>query len=56
MKNSPIHPYIKAAIKKENRMDTENMNGRTVKFMKVNGLKVLKMDQECGEDPREIPI
>lgn len=54
MKNSPIIPYIKALIKKENRMDTESTNGRTVKFIKVNGLTVSKTDQECGEDPKEI--
>ena len=40
MKYSPIYLYIKAPIKKENRMDTENTNGRTVKDMKVNGLTV----------------
>lgn len=36
-KNSPIHPFMMAHIWKENRMATENTNGKMVKFIKANG-------------------
>ena len=37
MKNSLIYQFIMAHIKKENRMGMENINGKTVKIIKVNG-------------------
>lgn len=36
-RNSLIYQFIMAHIKKENRMDMENMNGRMVKIMKASG-------------------
>lgn len=36
-KNLLTYQFIVAHIKKENRMDMENMNGRMVKIMKASG-------------------
>lgn len=38
LKNLQIYPSTMAHIKKESHMDTESMNGKMVKIMKVNGL------------------
>lgn len=49
IRNSLTYLYIKGLTKKENHMDTVNMNGITVKFMKVNGSMDKKMALVCGE-------
>lgn len=48
-RNFLTYLFMKGLTKKENRMDTANMNGITAKFMKDNGLTDKKMALVCGE-------
>lgn len=48
MKNFPILLYMMENIKKASLMATESMDGKMVKFIKVNGNKELKVGLEYG--------
>ena len=56
MKNLRIIAFTKVIMLMENQMEQENMNGQMVNFMKGNGKMDSKMNQACGEVPKETVI